>query len=164
LSPKDSEPDHLVEAYVDGACVPKNPGGTPVWGCLFLRDGVPLDVRGGQAASENTERATNSVAEYQAFINALKEVQRLGWSRDKVRVYTDSQFLHGHLAENWKVDPKLQPLHKKAMDLLASFRSIEVQKIDRTKNKVAHRAARAAFNEIVLGRLNKSSKIPAQQD
>src|SRR5207253_7831814 len=88
----------VLDIYVDGSCAPKNPGGTPVWGCFFLRNGVPVDTLAGLAAADASERATNNLAEYVAFINALKEAKRRGWDSDRIRVLTDSQLLHGQLA------------------------------------------------------------------
>ena len=93
----DIQSGHLVEAYVDGACIPKNPGGLPVWGFLLLSDHTPIDTKGGLASAESSPQATNNVAEYEAFINALKHVRRFGWDQDWTIVYTDSQLLHNQL-------------------------------------------------------------------
>ncbi len=93
----DAQSGHLVEAYVAGACIPKNPGGMPVWGFLLLRDNIPIETKGGLAGAESSPRATNNVAEYEAFINALKQIKLLGWDRDKIVVYTDSRIVHNLL-------------------------------------------------------------------
>jgi ribonuclease HI len=151
----DAQSGHLVEAYVDGACIPKNPGGIPVWGFLLLRDNTPIDTKGGLAGAESSPQATNNVAEYEAFINALKQIRRLGWDQDKVVVYTDSQLLHNQLKEEWKVGPELLPLYKKAKALMNDFPFIEVRKIPRTQNRVAHRATKAAYYEVRLAQLKK---------
>src|SRR2546430_17598059 len=79
----DAQSGHLVEAYVDGACIPKNPGGIPVWGFLLLRDNIPIETKGGLAGAESSPGATNNVAEYEAFINALNQIKLLGWDRVK---------------------------------------------------------------------------------
>jgi len=151
--PIDSERAHIVELYVDGACIPKNPGGVPVWGFLLLRDNTPIDSKGGPAGSEFSQRATNNVAEYEAFINALKQVRFLGWDQDKVVVYTDSELLKGQLKDGWKVGPELLPLHRKAMAQMNAVPHIEVRKIKRAQNHVAHRAAKAAYYEARLAKL-----------
>jgi len=156
LDPKkltiDSERAHIVELYVDGACIPKNPGGVPVWGFLLLRDNIPIDTKGGLAGSESSPRSTNNVAEYEAFINALKHVKSLGWDHDKVVVYTDSQLLKGQLKDGWKVGPELLPLHKKAKALMDNVPHLELRKIPRAQNRVAHRATKAAYYEILLAK------------
>jgi ribonuclease HI len=151
----DAQSGHLVEAYVDGACIPKNPGGIPVWGFLLLRDNTPIDTKGGLAGAESSPQATNNVAEYEAFINALKQIRRLGWDQHKIVVYTDSQLLHNQLKEEWKVGPELLPLYKKAKALMNDFPFIEVRKIPRTQNRVAHRATKAAYYEVRLAQLKK---------
>ena len=151
----DAQSGHLVEAYVDGACIPKNPGGIPVWGFLLLRDNIPIDTGGGLVGAESSPQATNNVAEYEAFINALKQVKRLGWEQDKVVVYTDSQLLHNQLKDEWKVGPELLRLYKKAKALMNGFPFMEVRKIPRTQNRVAHRATKAAYYEVRLAQLKK---------
>jgi len=138
----------LLNIYIDGSCAPKNPGGTPAWGCLFLRNGLPIDTLAGLAGAEASEKATNNLAEYMAFINALKETKRRGWNDDHITIFTDSQLLHGQLELGWKVkSPNLIGIHKKAAELRASFPTLKVEKIGREKNKVAHRVARAAYFE-----------------
>ena len=151
----DSERGHMVELYVDGACIPKNPGGIPVWGFLLLRDNIPIDTKGGLAGSESSRRATNNVAEYEAFINALKHVRLLGWDQDKVVVYTDSELLKGQMKDGWKVGPELLPLHKNDIAQMNTVPHLEVRKIMRAQNHVAHRAAKAAYYEARLAKLEK---------
>ena len=151
----DIQSGHLVEAYVDGACIPKNPGGLPVWGFLLLRDHTPIDTKGGLAGAESSPQATNNVAEYEAFINALKHVRRFGWNQDWTIVYTDIQLLHNQLKGEWKVGPELLPLYKKAKALMNGFPFIEVRKIPRNQNRVAHRATKAAYYEALLAKLKR---------
>jgi ribonuclease HI len=122
---------------------------------LLLRDNIPIDTKGGLAGAESSPQATNNVAEYDAFINALKQIKRLGWDQDKIVVYTDSQILHNQLKDEWKVGPELLPFYKKAKTLMNGFPFIEVRKIPRNQNRVAHRATKAAYYEVRLARLKK---------
>jgi ribonuclease HI len=151
----DAQSGHLVEAYVDGACIPKNTGGLPVWGFLLLRDNIPIDTKGGLAGAEASPQATSNVAEYEAFINALKQIKRLGWDQDKIVVHTDSQLLHNQLKDEWKVGPELLSLYKKAKALMNGFPFFELRKIPRTQNRVAHRATKAAYYEERLSQLRE---------
>jgi len=150
----DAQSGHLVEAYVDGECLPKIPGGVPVWGFLLLRDNTPVDTRGGLADSESSPDAT-SVAEYQALINVLKRIRHFGWNRDKIIVYTDSQTLHNQLKDHWKVSSELLRLFEKAKELIKGFPFIEVRRIPRAQNRVAHRATKAAYYEERMAQLRK---------
>src|SRR5438876_6526173 len=136
----DLEPTRL-QIYVDGACKPKNPGGAPVWGCCFIRNGVPVDTMGGLAGAEASEKATNNVAEYAAVINALKEAKRRGWEKDDITVYTDSQLVQGQIEAGMKVEAThLITLNRKAVQLKSTFSSAKLVWILGEKNKVAHNA------------------------
>jgi ribonuclease HI len=146
---------HLVEAYVDGECLPKNPGGVPVWGFLLLRDNVPIDSRGGLADTDFSSHATENVAEYEALINVLKRIKHLGWDQDKIVVYTDSQRLQNQLKEHWRVSSELLRLFEKAKALINGFPFFEVRRIPRAQNQVAHRATRAAYYEERLAQLRE---------
>jgi ribonuclease HI len=146
--------DHLVEAYVDGECLPKTPGGVPVWGFLLLRDNTPVDTRGGLADTETSPNAT-SVAVYEALINVLKRIKHHGWDRDKIVVYTDSQKLRNELKGHWKVGSELLSLFEKAKALINGFPFIEVRRVTRAQNRVAQRATKAAYFEERLVQLKK---------
>ncbi len=118
-----------------------------------MRDEEPVDTMGGLAGAELTEKATNSVAECVAFVNALREAKRRGWDMDDVTVYTDSQFLHGQVELGKKVRAlHLVSLNKKALELKAQFLSLKVVQIPREKNRVAHRAAWTAYLEWKCGK------------
>jgi ribonuclease HI len=151
----DAQSGHLVEAYVDGACIPKNPGGIPVWGFLLLKDNIPIETKGGLAGAESSPRATNNVAEYEAIINALKQIKRLGWDRDKIVAYTDSRIVYSQLKDEWKAGPALDPWYKRAKALMNGFPFFELRWIPGNQNRVAHRATRAAYYEVRLAQLKK---------
>jgi ribonuclease HI len=151
----DAQSGHFVEAYVDGECLPKNPGGVPVWGFLLLRDNTPIDSRGGLADSGSSPHATNNVAEYEALINVLKRIKHLGWDRDKIVIYTDSQLLHNQLKDHWKVGSDIVRLFEKAKALINGFPFFEVRRIPRAQNRVAHRATELAYFEERLAQLRK---------
>ena len=138
--------DHLVEAYVDGECFPKTPGGVPVWGFLLLRDNTPVDTRGGLADAETSPDAS-SVAVYEALINVLKRIKHFGWDQDKIVVYTDSERLRNELKEHWKVGSELLGLFEKAKALINGFPFFELRRVTRAQNRVAHQATKAAYYE-----------------
>jgi len=65
---------------------------------------------------------------------------------DEPVVYTDSQLGCGQIQQGKRVGPtKLIKLHRRAMKLTASL-SPSARKIERPKNKVAHRIARIYGN------------------
>ncbi len=105
--------------------------------------------------AESSPRATNNVAEYEAFINALKQIKLLGWDRDKIVVYTDSRIVHNQLKDEWKAGPPLVQWYKKAKMLMDVFPFFELRWIPGNQNRVAHRATKAAYNEVRLAKLKK---------
>lgn len=85
--------DEWVDAYTDGACKGNpGPGG---WGVLLVYGGHKKELSGGVA------QTTNNRMEMQAVIEALKSLKRA----TKVRVHTDSQYVHKGISEwimGWK--------------------------------------------------------------
>ncbi len=85
--------DQAVEIYSDGACKGNpGPGG---WGFLMKRNGKEEECFGGEALT------TNNRMEMTAVIRALESLQ----GRQRVRVYTDSQYVQKGISEwihGWK--------------------------------------------------------------
>ena len=79
---------------------------------------------------------------------------RLG-SRQGRCLHRHSLILHNQLKDVWKVGRELLPWYKKAKALMNGFQFIEMRKIPRSQNRVAHRAAKAAYYEARLGQLKK---------
>lgn len=151
----DAQSGHLVEAYVDGECLPNKPKGVPVWGFLLIRDNTPIDSQGGIADLESSQQTSNSLAEYEALINVLKRIKHLGWDRDKIVIYTDSQRLQNQLKDHRKVSAELLRFYEKAKALIRGFPFFEVRRIPRAQNRVAHQATRAAYFEERLAQLRE---------
>jgi ribonuclease HI len=82
-----------VEIYTDGACRGNpGPGG---WGALLRAGGRERELYGGEPAT------TNNRMELTAVIRGLEALKR----RCKVRVYTDSQYVHKGISQ-WIADWK----------------------------------------------------------
>lgn len=75
---------------VDGACEPFNPRGVPAFGFIIYRGCERLAKGSGLAAEPWTEKASNNVAEYTAFIGALEKAEALGLTFIPIRVRSDS--------------------------------------------------------------------------
>jgi ribonuclease HI len=85
--------DDAVEMYTDGACRGNpGPGG---WGVLMRAKGREKELYGGEPAT------TNNRMELTAVIRGLEALKR----RCKVRVYTDSQYVHKGISQ-WIADWK----------------------------------------------------------
>jgi ribonuclease HI len=61
----------LIEAWFDGCCEPKNPGGHAAWGAVVHINGESVYRAGGYCGVGPT--MSNNVAEYSGFLAALTE-------------------------------------------------------------------------------------------
>lgn len=77
----------VVEAWVDGACVP-NPGHGG-WGAVLSCNGHEKEFWGPQEHSESFEHQTNNRMELIAAIEALKALKE----PCEIRIYSDSAYL-----------------------------------------------------------------------
>ncbi|HEX5034977.1 MAG TPA: ribonuclease HI family protein [bacterium] len=81
----------MIEVWVDGACEPVNPGGTAGWGAHIRRGKEVLWEGSGMiAASPNT---SNNVAEYMAFLEALKWLASMGLQEEDTLFRSDSRLV-----------------------------------------------------------------------
>lgn len=88
---------------------------------------------------------TNNVAEYEALIWGLENVQALGHSQ--VTVYADSELLVKQLNGIYRVKNEgLKPLFLRALALLRGFTKFEVRHVRREFNKAADALANEAMD------------------
>jgi len=86
-----------IEAWFDGACEPRNPGGHASWGALVKVDGVEVYAEGGYVGVG--DKMSNNVAEYRGFIAALTEaVKYVG----NIHIYGDSKLVIMQVQRKWK--------------------------------------------------------------
>lgn len=63
----------MIEAYFDGCCEPKNPGGHAAWGAAVFVDGEKVYSEGGYCGVG--AGMSNNVAEYTAAFHAFRIVE-----------------------------------------------------------------------------------------
>jgi ribonuclease HI len=91
---------------------------------------------------------TNNEAEYHAVIDGLKAVSE--WKPDRLEVLLDSKLVVEQLKGNYRVkEPRLQPLHHEAKELLAQFGEVSIGHVERERNKGADALANMAIDEHV---------------
>lgn len=89
--------------------------------------------------------ATNNIAEYTALIHGLEEAANL--RADEITVHMDSELVARQLSGEYKVkNADIKPLFEKALGILKNFRSFEIKRIDREKNKEADKLVNKALN------------------
>ena len=91
-------------------------------------------------------RASNNVAEYQALIHAL-EFARAHGARS-VEVRSDSELVVRQMTGQYRVKhPDMQPLHRRASELLRGFERGRIAHVRREQNREADRLANRAVDE-----------------
>lgn len=92
--------------------------------------------------------ATNNEAEYQALIEGLKAASQ--WKPDRLEVYLDSKLVVEQINGRYRVKKlELQPLHKRAKELLAGFGDdVVISHIEREHNRGADALANRALDEL----------------
>jgi queuosine biosynthesis protein QueD len=109
---------------------------------------VLLDPEGSEVAAEGAflGTATNNVAEYEAVLAGLRAARDVGTSSLEVRL--DSELVVRQLNGQYKVkNEKLQPLHRAASEILATFESVTVSHVPRAQNERADALANEAIDE-----------------
>ncbi len=91
-------------------------------------------------------KATNNEAEYHALIEGLKAAS--DWHPDRLEVYLDSKLVVEQINGRYRVKKaELQPLHKRAKELLDSFGEVVVAHVERERNRGADALANRALDE-----------------
>jgi ribonuclease HI len=102
--------------------------------------------------------ATNNVAEYLALIEGLTAVA--DWKPDRLEVFLDSKLVVEQVRGNYRVkNAALMPLHARATRLLAALPAVEVQHVERNRNKGADALANRAIDEWKGGELRPQQTV-----
>jgi ribonuclease HI len=140
-----------IEAYFDGLCLPKNPGGIACFAFVIKKDGKNLHSGHGIAAEPLSEKATNNVAEYTALIRALEWLYENGHASSKIAVRGDSQLVVKQMSGEFKVKNKqIIPLFQKAALLRKKFSDLTISWVPREQNSEADSLSERAYNEAIL--------------
>lgn len=126
--------------YIDGAAR-GNPGDAGIGIVFYDEEGLLL-----KEVKEYIGIATNNVAEYKALIKALVMAgEELGAS--KVKVFTDSELVTKQISGYYKVkNDELKELFSQVRELFKKFKKVEINHIERGRNKQADKLANMAIN------------------
>ena len=137
--------------YADGAAR-GNPGPAGI--------GVVIEDERGRVLKEVSQfvgQKTNNQAEYMALIQGLETAAE--YQADAVLVRLDSELLVHQLKGEYKVkSPLLKPLRNKAQELLARYKVVGIEHIERGYNRAADRLANRAIDAVPLDELAESTK------
>ena len=136
--------------YADGAAR-GNPGPAGI--------GVVIEDERGQVLKEVSQfvgRKTNNQAEYMALIQGLEAVAE--YQADAVLARLDSELLVRQLRGEYKVkSPLLKPLMRQVRELLARYKVVGIEHIEREYNRAADRLANRAIDAASLDELAEST-------
>jgi len=125
--------------FIDGASQ-GNPGPSGIGVVVCDQDGNAIDN-----ISEYIGLGTNNIAEYNALIVALEE--GLVRKSNSVIINTDSELLVKQLNGEYKVkNEDLKQLFNRVRRLLKGFKQVQINHIDRSKNKGADKLATKAVD------------------
>ncbi len=145
----------MLEAYIDGACEPKNPGGTASWGVIVYRSHPEEMFTTGADKEEVWEgwgivgsgpKMSNNVGEYAALVELLKRLSNTTSqlihhfsSTEDVLVLSDSQLVVNQMSNEWtaKSDKLYYPYYYQALNLMLTdnfARRVKYQWIPREQN------------------------------
>jgi ribonuclease HI len=129
--------------YADGAAR-GNPGPAGI--------GVVIEDERGRVLREVSQfigRKTNNQAEYMALIQGLEAAAE--YQADAVQVRLDSELLVRQLRGEYKVkSPLLKPLMSQVQELLARYKVVGIEHIERQYNRAADRLANRAIDAAPL--------------
>ncbi len=129
-----SDKNNQYELYTDGASK-GNPGDAGI-GFVIKKDNFPIEE-----VSKYIGKTTNNVAEYTAFIEGLKRLQKLGI--DEVCVFSDSELMVKQVNGIYSVkNEQLKKLYLEAKNLIKNFKKFKLTHIPREKNTEADRLSK----------------------
>lgn len=128
-----------IEAYFDGCCEPKNPGGNMGFGAVIFCDGAKC-LELSQWAKEDPKNS-NNVAEYQSFGWVVKKILEFAKEGDEIKVFGDSKLVVNQMNGEWKIKEGLYSKYAlKAKEIVKEIRSkclLVIEWIPREKNGLA---------------------------
>ncbi len=132
------------EAWFDGGCYPRNPGGYASYGALISKDDQII-WQGSGLVIPVTD-TSNNLAEYAGYIAVLTELEKQGLRAQPVTIYGDSQLVIKQMKGEWKIkDGSYVDLALKAKCLTKSFPNVRLEWIPRDQNHQADSLATKAL-------------------
>lgn len=133
----------MIEAWFDGVCEPKNPGGHAAWGAVLKLNGATVFAEGGYVG--NGSRMSNQVAEYAAATVVLRVLAK--YPAIKATVHGDSMLVICQLRGTWEVHGGLYvPYYREAFKLYDPLRErVSLDWIPRERNSECDELSKAVL-------------------
>jgi ribonuclease HI len=123
----------MLEAWFDGCCEPKNPGGHAAWGAVLCRDGQKIWEDAGYCGFG--PKMSNNVAEYSGVAAVLERLQS---ETEFCMIRGDSKLVIMQLQHKWKINGGLyMPFYAKAATLYERIKDrIGLKWVPRDENSI----------------------------
>lgn len=131
------------EAWFDGACEPRNPGGHATYGFVIYRDKKLVDSGFGHVGSGS--EMTNNVAEYSGAIAVMSWFLGRGMEKEEILVRGDSMLVIRQMGKNLDKTygrGKYVPFREVAKVLRRKFERMTFEWTPREKNEEADKMSR----------------------
>lgn len=145
----------MLEAWFDGCCEPRNPGGHGAWAAIICRGSELIWKKSGYCGIGPA--ISNNVAEYSGVIAILESLQG---EDDSCLIRGDSKLVIMQLSGHWRVKGGLYvPFYRKAKTLLDPLRDrVSFEWVPRDENDVCD-----GLSKIVLRNLNVEFRLQRER-
>jgi ribonuclease HI len=123
----------MITVFFDGACEPKNPGGTASYGVIILNNGKEIHRETKIVCKGNG--ASNNVAEYNGLINALRWLYARRLQDEEILCKGDSKLVVEQMSGRWGINKGIYvEWALKCKEALKYFTNIKLAWIPREQN------------------------------
>lgn len=138
--------------YFDGACGPKNPGGTIGYGAEVYADNKNGEKLVSHAGGIKASRLnSNNVAEYRALRWLLEWLLENNLNNEHITIYGDSQLVAKQMNKRWRIrDGRYMSEALLCEKFLESFTDCRIRWIPREKNTSADELSKEGMQLISI--------------
>lgn len=142
-----------IHCKFDGMCQPLNPGGIACYGFIIQKKNNMINniyEEAGIAFEPFSVESSNNVAEYVGLIKSLEWLFNNGYSKSTILIQGDSQLIINQICGKYRIrSEKLMHYYKRVKSLMENFHNIQIEWIERNKNKEADDLANKAYIDFI---------------
>ena len=132
----------MIEAYFDGLCEPRNPGGIATYGYVIYKDGKA--VKKGCRAIGHGKSMTNNVAEYSGMLRIAEWLNNQQFD-DEIVIKGDSQLAINQMKGIWQIKSETSRRFVPKIRKLLKGKKVKFIWIPREQNEEADMLSRVAY-------------------
>ena len=132
----------MFEAYFDGLCEPRNPGGVATYGYVIDKDGTA--IKKGCTAIGQGKGMTNNVAEYSGMLRVAEWLKEQN-IEDKIIIKGDSQLAINQMKGIWQIKSATSRYFVPKIHKLLQGKKVTFMWIPREQNDEADMLSRVAY-------------------